>query len=190
MKEQYQKIWDLALPYLEKGIKKNFVVHTKCVIEAMELLLKEEGGNEEILIAAAISHDVAWSKVPRSIQVNWISKRDKIKGDRLHLEYAPSIIKKILKKVNYDSIQTKKVIEIVQAHKFQNPKELEKRLLIDADSMSDAFKEQFYSDAKSYGVTPKKLYEFRKQNKFYTKSAKRIFERELESRRKEFQFKN
>ena len=187
MKKLHQRIWDLSIPYLEKGIRKDFVIHTKCVIKGMEILLKNEKRNKDILISSAILHDVGWSKVPKDIQLNWRCKEDKIKGEELHLEYAKPIIEEVLKKVNYDSNQIQEVIEIVQAHKFKNPSELEKQFLIDADNMSDAFEEQFYSDVKVYETTPEKLYEFRKKNKFYTKTARRIFEKELESRRKEFQ---
>jgi len=62
---------------------------------------------------------------------------------------------------------------------------VEKRLLIDADTLSDAFKEPFYEDCKAYKMKPKELYEFRKKNKFYTKSAREIFRKELEKRKKE-----
>jgi hypothetical protein len=42
MKKIFEKIWKLALPYLKKGRRKNFVIHTQGVIKAMELLLKKE----------------------------------------------------------------------------------------------------------------------------------------------------
>ena len=52
--------------------------------------------------------------------------------------------------------------------------------------MADAFKEQFYSDAQAYSSTPQGLYDYRKDNQFYTKTAKEIFDKELEQRKKEF----
>ena len=38
----YQNIWKLAVPYLEKGINKNFIIHTKGVIKATKLICKNE----------------------------------------------------------------------------------------------------------------------------------------------------
>jgi len=181
----YQRIWDLAVPYLKKGIRKDFVLHTKGVVYAMELLLKKESADESVLIPAAILHDVGWSKVPVDLQKN-DDVAKKHEALRLHIEYAPTIIEDVLRKLKYDADKMSKIVDIVKAHKFQNPAEHEKRLLIDADTMSDAFREQFYSDVKSYGNTPEQLYQFRKKNDFYTKSAKVIFINELEQRRKEF----
>jgi len=74
----------------------------------------------------------------------------------------------------------------VPAHKFKNPKKLSKRFLIDADQLSDAFKEQFYSDAREYKILPSDLYNFRlKNNKFYTKTAQILFQAEINKRKKE-----
>jgi len=49
----------------------------------------------------------------------------------------------------------------------------------------DVFKEQFYADVKAYKTTSKKNYDVRKKNKFYTKTAKKIFKQELAKRKKE-----
>ena len=186
MKEKYNQIWELALPYLKAGVMKDFVLHTKGVISAMEIILQNEKSDENILIPAAILHDTGWSRVPAYLQRSK-EPADKRKAMELHLEYAAPIISVVLTKLNYTPNQIQRIIEIVKAHKFQDPTELDKQLLIDADSTADAFKDQFYSDVKSYGTTPLQAYEYRKQNKFYTTSATKLFANELENRRKEFQ---
>lgn len=87
MKEKFVKIWELAVPFLKKGKRKDFVLHSKGVVKAMELLLKQEKGDEDILIPAAILHDTGWSKVPLGLQKT--SDKAKIKkGMWLHLKYA------------------------------------------------------------------------------------------------------
>jgi len=182
MKEIFEKIWKLALPYLRKGRRKDYVLHSQGVVRAMQLLLEAKKADEDILIPAAILHDVGWSKVPVNIQKNWQKKENQIKGAELHLKHAPPIIREILKKVSYNPEKIEKIIDIVMAHKFQDPEELDKQLLIDADALSDAFKEQFESDLKSYQTTPENLYQFRKKNKFYNPEAKKIFEKELNQR--------
>lgn len=185
MKQTYQQIWALARPYLRQGLNKDFVLHTEGVVKAMELLLKHENGDPHILIPAAILHDVGWAKVPKHYQRTQ-EKAMKERGMHLHIELAPPIIRTILKQLNYPTSTIKEIIAIVQSHKYRQPRSLQKRLLIDADQLSDSFSEQFYSDAKEYGVPPEKMYEYRmRDNRFYTATAKRIFTKELSKRRKE-----
>ena len=58
MQPKYQKIWELALPYLKEGVRKDYAVHTRCAVEAMELLLEKEEGDAEILIPLMECHSV------------------------------------------------------------------------------------------------------------------------------------
>jgi HD superfamily phosphodiesterase len=185
--KKYQNIRELAVPYLKKGINKNLVVHTEGVVKAVRLILKKENGNPDILIPAAMLHDVGWANVPKKYQ-RAIHKADWQRGAKLHIELAPEVIKKILKAVNYKAFQVNEIIEIVKAHKFCKPRKLSKKILIDADQLSDSFKEQFYSDVKEYNLTPEKLYNFRmSDNNFYTKVAKDIFLEQMKQRRGEFE---
>ena len=166
-----KKLWNLAIGYLKKGSNKDFVLHTKGVVKAMNLILKKEKGNPDIS-----------KKYQRSTD-----KKKKLIGMKLHIKYAPRIIRLILKSLHYKTSEINEIINIVIAHKFCKPRRLDKQLLIDADHLSDAFKIQFYSDAKAYKTTPEKLYNFRiKDNHFYTKTAKNIFENEINKRSKEF----
>lgn len=184
----FEDIYKLALPYLRKGRMKD-IVHTRTVIKAMELLLEKEKGDREILIPAAILHDIGWSKVPKELKRSkrGMTDEDKTKALKLHLKYAPEIIEEILTKAGCKKKNIERIIGVVVAHKFQEPKELDKKLLIDADTMSDAFSEQFYVDCKEFGKAPKETYDYRKGNKFYTKTASEIFKREIGKRRKEIE---
>ena len=184
------KIWKLAKPYLKKGIIKDFILHTEGVVKATEMILRKKRGDREILIPAAILHDVGWAKVPKELQqVNSRKKKNKktiIKAHKLHIEYAPGIIYGILNKLEYGRKTINKIVAIVRDHKFRNPKNINKRILIDADTLGCVFSKQFYSDAKSYGNSPEENYAIRKkENKFYTKTAKEIFEREMKNRKTE-----
>ena len=188
MDKKYQEIWLLAKPYLKKGKMKDFVLHTKGVIQAMEYILQNQQADPDIMIPAAMLHDVGWARVDRKLQKN---KKDEDRHEALvqHLKMAPPIISNILKEVDYKLDEINQVIDIVMSHKFQDPTELDKRLLIDADAVSDAFPEQFRSDIKSYRVTPRQLFNFRRKNDFYTKTARDIFVNELEARKKEYNLK-
>ncbi len=187
MKAVFEKMMEESELYLRKGIKKDIVLHTRGVVKAMEMLLEKEKGEEDILIPAAIFHDVGWSEVPHNLQKADITKEERNEALRRHLEYAGPVIEEIMKKFDYSKEDVERIIDIVKAHKFQDPEETDKQLLIDADALSDCFREQFYSDCKAYGTTPESNYEFRKKNnRFYTKTAGEIFEKEMEDRKKEF----
>jgi len=184
MKRKYQNVWKLAVEYLHKGINKNYVLHTEGVVRAMELILKKEKGNPDILIPAAILHDVGWAKVPKKYQCT-TDKKKKLMALKLHIKHAPEIIRVILNSLNYKVSQINEIIDIVISHKFCKPRKLSKKLLIDADQLSDAFREQFYDDIRAYNSTAKKLYNFRmKDNSFYTKTAENIFWGLMKKRRK------
>ena len=184
MKAIEKRIWALALPHLRKGVRKDFVLHTKAVLRALKLLLRREQGDKDILIPAAILHDVGWSTVPVYLQKAKDEKRVKEAMHR-HLEDSVPIIKDILAALNFDTMKTSKIVGIVLSHKFRNPRKLDKRLLIDADTLSDVFKEPFYADAEQYNVGPVDFYQIRMKNSFYTQAARDIFRRELKKRARE-----
>jgi HD superfamily phosphodiesterase len=184
MNNNFEKIWELAMPCLKKGIMKDFVSHTKYVVKSIEMIIDGEGGDHNILIPAAILHDVGWSKVDPALQLNDDMEK-KREGQRQHIAFAKEIIEEILNKANYLKEDIQKIVEIVEAHKFQDPKEKEKQMLIDADNLSDTFKEQFDSDVIAYHSTPKQVYEFRTNNKYYTQTSKKIADRNMAELRKE-----
>lgn len=174
----YEKIWELATPYLKQGVMKDFVLHTQNVVNSMELLIEGEGGDRDILIPAAILHDVGFSKVSKELQTNGDLEK-KREAQRQHLEFAKDIIQEILLSAGYNQADIDKVIDIVKVHKFHETDVLSEQMLIDADNLSDTFKDQFESDVKAYGTTPEKCYEYRTRNTYYTKTAKEIAEKQM-----------
>lgn len=182
----YLKIFKQAEPFLKKGQKKDFFTHTKWVVKSIQILLKERRGDESLLLPAAILHDVGWAKVPAKLQAASDQKSQR-KALKLHLKYGALIAKKILSDLVYPEGKIDKIVSIILAHKFQDPCDLNKRLIIDADGLSDVFKQPFYQDVKQYKVTPRQNYEIRKKNKFYTSAAKKIFVKQLADRKKEIE---
>lgn len=153
-------------------------------MHALKLILKQERCDPDILIPAAILHDTGWSAVPLSLQKAKDKERVK-EAMHLHLECSVPVIKKVLAAVDFDKNKTAKVIDIVLSHKFKNPRSLNKRVLIDADTLSDIFSESFYSDARQYKIDPAEFYQIRMKNTFYTETAEDIFRRELKKREQE-----
>jgi hypothetical protein len=184
MEKEFQTIWNAAVVYLRQAPKKDFVLHTKWVVKSMEMLLEKEEGERRVLIPAAILHDTGWAEVPLELQMAMEGDAAK-KALVLHLKNAVPIARRILKYQGYAQEEIEKITGIILSHKFANPRNSEKRLLIDADALADIFKEPFYADAKYYKKTLKELLEFRKQNRFYTKTARAIFDRESEKRERE-----
>jgi hypothetical protein len=183
MRKKYQNVWKKAEPLLKKAKKKDFVIHSRMVTRAMEEIIAGEGGDPDILIPAAMLHDVGWSDVPLELQF----AKDKDKSHEAlvqHIEKAPPIIRKILGELKYSDENISRIIDIVIAHS-SDPKDKDKQMLIDADTLSDTYKESFYSDVESYNSTPEKTWKFRSKNTFYTKTAKEIFQRQLAARREE-----
>lgn len=183
MKPKFEKVWELAVPYLKQGIMKDFILHTQNVVKSMELLIAGEGGDEDILIPAAILHDVGWSKVAPELQTN-SDLEIKRQGQRQHVIFAGDIIQEILGKLDYGRKRIDRIVEIVKAHKFTDPAEKEKQTLIDADNLSDVWKDQFDSDVKAYNSTPEQVYEFRTRNEYYSETAKNIAAKEMAERKR------
>jgi hypothetical protein len=77
---------------------------------------------------------------------------------------------------------------VVQSHKSNAPGG-DKRIecIVDADNLSDSYRESFYSDVKSYNTTPQNNFDFRSKNKFFTSTAKEIFKRNMAERLKEIE---
>lgn len=187
MKEGFQKIQELAVEILKKVVRKDYVLHTLSVTKAMKMLIEKEGGDPDILILAAMCHDLGWRDVPEALQMPNLSKEDYRKSIEQHLEKNPPVTQEVLSKIGYSQDKIDHIIEIILAHKFADPDTLdqEQKMLIDADTLSDVFSEQFYSDAKNYRRTPAEVLEFRSKNTYFTKTANEIFQRELEERKKE-----
>jgi len=181
-----QSIWEKVEPLLLSGKQKDYLLHSRIVERAMKEIISGEGGQSDILIPAAILHDVGWSEVLPDLQLAE-DEANKHRALVEHIEKAPPIIRKILSELGYDKDIIQKIIDLVIAHKFTDPKEKDKQMLIDADTLSDTYKESFYSDVKSYNSTSRKNWEFRSKNTFYTKTAREIFEKQLNERLKEIE---
>lgn len=106
MDKKYKAIWEKAKPLLEKGRMKNFVIHIKMVVRAMEEIIAGEGGDPNTLIPAAILHDVGWSELSLDLQLT----EDKSKAHEAlvqHIKKAPPIVRRILGELQYGKEQIK-----------------------------------------------------------------------------------
>ena len=66
IKPIHQKIFEKAKPFLRT--RKN-LIHTQIALRYALRLLKEEGGDENVVIPATILHDVGWKAIPEDLQL-------------------------------------------------------------------------------------------------------------------------
>ena len=178
MKDQNQLLWESVRPLLKKAKRKDFILHTKNVVRAMNELLESEKGDPKILIPAACLHDVGWSGVDDKLQTS-TSKDDQSLALHQHIDFAPNIIRPLLSDLGFDKKSIQKIIKIVISHKFIKPKDHDSQMLIDADTLSDTYLDSFESDFKSYHSSPAVHLQFRSKNSFYTKTAQDIFKKHI-----------
>lgn len=184
---KHKQIWEKAVELLTGIGKKDYVLHCKMVTRAMQDIIKGEGGDENIMIPAAMLHDIGLSKIPKE---QWFpkTKEEKDEYERLHIELAGDVIPAILSPIGYSEDEIKEVLYIAQSHKSKDPQgDARVACMVDADNLSDTYQESFFSDVKSYGNDPMQTYEFRSQNKFFTKTANDVFQKELAGRLSDIQ---
>lgn len=194
MKEIFEKIWELALPYQDRRNDKG---HAQTVLDYAFELLKIENADEDIVIPAVILHDIGWSQLPKeerlSIFGDRLKKEDKIKVQKKHEEFGVKLAKEILGQVNYNKNLIDEILEIISGHDtregFISKNE---GVMRDADKLWRFSKKGFWIDIKRNNFTPEYLYERLKlkidsPNFFYFETAKKIAREEEEKRKQEFQ---
>jgi putative nucleotidyltransferase with HDIG domain len=193
MKAVFERIWRLALLYQDKRDDKG---HAKTVLNFALRLVKKEKADENVVIPAAILHDIGWSQLPKEERLSIFVKETTMKvATSLRIKHEASGVKmtrNILEGVKYDSGLTEEILEIVSRHDtrvgFISKNE---GVVRDADKLWRFSKTGFWVDVKRSGVNPECLRQKLKaqideKNFFYSETAKGLAIQELEKRRKEF----
>ncbi len=109
----YGQIWDLAVPYL-KRCRPEDLLHTGVVVDLMQKIIEEEQLDEkaEVLIPAAILHDVGWSRVKEPEKR---TPEDRIK----HMKEGANIAQEVLTQVGFGTELIQQVQEIIMVHDNQ-----------------------------------------------------------------------
>jgi HD superfamily phosphodiesterase len=117
MKEIFNKIWELALPYQDK---RDDTGHAEVSLRYAIELVARENGNEDVVIPAIILHDVGYSQLTkeRRLTVFNMAARDEDRRSAVFEHQIESIklAAKILRKVNYPEDLTDEILEIVSQH--------------------------------------------------------------------------
>ena len=117
MKEVFNKIWELALPYQDK---RDDPGHAEVALRYATELVAIEKGNEDVVIPAIILHDVGYSQLPkaRRLSVFNAGARDEDRRAAVFEHQIESIklAAKILRKVNYPEELADEILEIISQH--------------------------------------------------------------------------
>ena len=117
MKDIFQQIWELALPYQDK---REDLGHAEVTLHYAQILLGLEGGDEDIVIPAIMLHDIGWSQLT---QEEWLvvfnlnaKDEDKTAVQLKHQTAGVELARTILSKVNYPKEMTDEILEIISQH--------------------------------------------------------------------------
>ena len=170
--------------------------HAEIVTSFAQKLCEIFKANEDIVIPAAILHDIGYygmdDNLLREMMAKKLSEEQEHKIKIEHMERGVRFAKQILSEVNYEPKLINKIIEIIQKHDSKDVCNfVEEKIVRDADKLARFSKVGFYVDIKRRECTSLFWYEklkknFDKQNYFQTKEAKQIAIEELEKRHDEF----
>jgi HD superfamily phosphodiesterase len=117
MKEVFNRIWELALPYQDQ---RDDPGHAEITTQFARELVKMENGNEDVIIPAIMLHDIGYSQLTkeRRLQVfdRDISKEERRKVQFEHQIEGVKLARVILGKVNYPEDLVKEILEIISQH--------------------------------------------------------------------------
>jgi hypothetical protein len=117
LKEIFNRIWELALPYQDKREDPG---HAEVTLRYAKQLVDLEKGNEDIVIPAIILHDVGYSQLPQERRLSmW--KPETRNEDRMGIVYEHEIesiklASKILRQVNYPLELVDEILDIISQH--------------------------------------------------------------------------
>lgn len=193
MKPIYKKIWKLALPYQDKRDDKG---HAETVLHYALELLKDEKADENIVIPAAILHDIGWSQLSAEERFHSFVKNRGMKKEyairRKHENVGVKLAREVLKKADYNPNLKKEILEIISRHDTRHGFiSKNEGIMRDADKLWRYSKTGFWLDVKRFKEPQKKWYENARkkielQDFFYSKSGKNIALHELRRRKEEF----
>ena len=191
MKEIFQRIWELALPYQDKRDDRG---HAETTLDYAKTLVNAENGDEDIVIPAIILHDIGWSQLPRSKRLlifDRNAKEEEILSVRLqHQREGGKLAREILSEVGYPADMTEEILEIISEHDTREGFISKNEGLVrDADKLWRFSKGGFEADARRYkgarkfpfGILENSL---QNPNFLYSKTARQIALEELALRRK------
>ncbi|NTU99134.1 HD domain-containing protein [Candidatus Falkowbacteria bacterium] len=150
--EKYRRIWDAALPFLEKG-RPGDDTHAAAVAKMIMDYDGSLGFDKDVLVPAAILHDIGHAAIMPE-HFKFITGSEKLENGKLvHMLAGAKIAHDILSKIGYETDKTVEIVEIVSMHDADQLKGLDissvyntdnKKVFHDIDSLDR------YNDARLF----------------------------------------
>lgn len=185
MNKEFKKIWRLALIYQDKRDDKG---HAKIVTDYAIKLCQLEKANLEIVVPAAILHDIGWSQLSGKDRFSMF-QNDAVKLRFNHQKEGVILAKKILKIADYPPRYLKPILEIISQHDTRKGFfSKEDGLVRDADKLWRFTYRGIKADKKRRGNLFNDYFEeqiksIAKKDYFYSLSARKLARQELKKYR-------
>ena len=190
MKEIFNQIWDIALPYQDQ---RDDTGHAETSLKYAQELVEKENGNEDVVIPAIILHDIGWSQLIKGRRILVFARgareEDKQEVQLEHQNESVKLASDVLRKVNYPEDLTREILEIISQHDTRKGFISKNEGLVrDADKLWRTSREGVAA-ANSRSVSHdipdwKKLEEnMNKPDYFFSETARKMAFKELELRK-------
>ncbi len=183
----YRKIYEQSKPVLRT--RKN-ITHTQIALRFALKLLKEEKGDEKIIIPGILLHDVGWKMIPEALQLSAFGPN--VSDPRLRKKHeleGAKIARTILEKLHYSPTRVKEICDIIRGHDSRKkPISWNDRILKDSDKLWRYSRKAMSIDPDRFQIN-KKTYisylEERINDWFFLPTSCRLAREELARRKKE-----
>jgi HD superfamily phosphodiesterase len=196
MKNIFNQIWELALPFQDKRDDSG---HAQTALKYAVMLAAQENGNEDVIIPAIILHDVGWSQLVKERRMLIFDKDASKEVKRtVQLEHQIESVKlagDILSKVNYPPELVPDILEIISQHDTRDGFISKNEGLVrDADKLWRTSREGFAAadsrrkpddKARDESMWKKMEEEIHKPGYFYSEWARQIAIEDYKLRREE-----
>lgn len=183
----YQKIYERAKPFLRT--RKN-VIHTKIVLQYALKLLKEETGDDKIVIPGVLLHDVGWKIVPEPLQLTAFGPNASNPGlVRVHEMEGAKIARNILEQLHYSPKRVKEICDIVRGHDSRKkPLSRNDQFVKDSDKLFRYSRKGMSIDSDRFQITKMtyiRYLEKKIDQWFFLPISRKLAREELARRKKE-----
>ncbi len=187
MKRIYQRIFEHAKPYLRT---RQNLIHTQIVLQYALKLLKEEKGNEEVVIPAVLLHDVGWDAVPEHLHLTAFGPNPSNPELAMFHEVEGSkIAKKILDILHYSPEKTKEICQIIRGHDTRNRSiSRNDQIVKDSDKLWRYSQKGLAIDMDRFRISSINRLNFLEnqvEEWFFLSTSRQLAKEELEQRKKE-----
>jgi len=192
MKDAFDRIWDLALPYQDQ---RDDPGHAEITLHYAKTLVESENGNPDVVLPAIILHDVGYSQLTKERRLKVFDRDLKDEERRVvqreHEEAGVELARQILEGMSYPADLTGEILEVISQHDTRKGFiSRNEGLVRDADKLWRFSRRGFDTGLKRRpGEAPRMIErlqsDLEKPDYIYSETARRMAREELDARRAE-----